>query len=687
MKFPLACINDYVDLENITNEKISKALTMSGTKVEKIEKNKETNEYVLEIELTSNRPDCLSVFGISREFAAVFDRKFKIPDLEFVQISGEIENEISVEITNFDLCSIFSAKVIKNVSIKESPEWLQNRLKCFGIKPINNVVDITNYVMLEYGQPMHAYDLNNISNKKIIVRLANKGEILKTLDKVERKLDETMIVISDDKKAIGLAGIMGGFNTIVTNSTKTILLEAANFSAEKIKNTSKKLGIKTNASSFFEKNILQENVFFAINRACQLISNIGCGNVLEGTITKKIDSVFKEKIINLEADQINKILGSNIQKKDMIDILSKLGFKVENDKITVPWFRNDIENFFDVAEEISRIYGYEKIPSTPINSEINMYGKTIKHEIEDKIKNILVHQGYFEIITSSFSNNKLNTFVSSKAVEISNPTGDESKSMRTSLIDSMINVILKNINCNNDEVRLFEMGNIYRLNETAQDQNEYKVNMNKKNILPKLPVQNLFLSIGMCKNCDFYDLKGTIQELFENLGIFNYSFEKLKDNKLLHSGKAASVLINGVCAGFIGQYHPHKIKNFSATYEIYLCELSFEEILKNFNSNRKYSPVSKFPSIVRDISFFVKNEIDISEIENFFTKKKLENDTIEKIKLIDIYFGNQVTPNTKSVTYSIIFRSSERTLTEFEINIFFEKMTKELFKEFNACFR
>ncbi len=632
------------------------------------------DEAVAEFEITSNRPDCMSIIGLARESAATYGREFNIPEIKATGNSEDVNTYASVEIENTDLCSRFVGRVVKNVKIAPSPEWMQKRLKACGIRAINNVVDITNYIMLEYGQPMHAYDLDNVEGKKIIVRNAKENELLETLDDQPRTLNDAMIVISDEKRAIGVAGVMGGANSEVTESTTTVLFESATFNAAAVRKGAKALGMRTDASALFEKGLDSENCIPAINRACELMEQLGAGEVVGGCID--VYPVPKQQtVLPFEPEKMNKFLGMDISEKEMIDILNMLDFKVEDNKVYVPTFRADVEGMADISEEIARIYGYEKIPVTMAKGEVVAGGKTKLQKLEDTIKNALSESGFYEIVTYSFIDPKENALVNipegdsrNNFVRILNPLGEENSVMRTDLASSMMKILKVNYARRNPEAMLFEIGKVFTPVEGEV-----------------LPLETQDIALGMYGRNDFYDIKGNVEQLLEVCGISQFDFTRCTDNETFHPGRCAYLTIKGERAGVVGQIHPSVCQNFKIDTEVYAAFISFETVAKYATSDRHYKALPKFPAVTRDIAVTVDKSVAVGDIVKIIKGQK--TDILEDCKLFDIYEGAQLSEGKKSVAYSITFRGADRTLTDEDVNPVTEKILKELSEKLGAELR
>lgn len=628
------------------------------------------NETVVEFEITSNRPDCLSVLGIAREAAVTLDREFIKPEIKVNQSADDVNKNASVEVLDADLCPRYAARVVKNIKIGPSPKWMRDRLKAAGVRPISNIVDITNYVMLELGQPMHAFDLETLSGKKIIVRRAKDGESIKTLDNQERKLDSSMLVIADSEKPVAVAGVMGGANSEISENTKVILLESANFTGTSVRLTAKKLGFRTEASGRFEKGLDTENIVTAIDRAAQLIEELGAGTVCKGVIDCYVKKAEPTRII-LRTDKINEFLGTDIMAQQMLEIFRNLEFEIDeiNMMLTVPSFRQDIEIEADLAEEVARFYGYNNIEATLLVGKASTIGrKTLKQQIEDRVHNTMIACGLSEIYTYSFVSPKVFDKINlpendekRKAIIISNPLGEDFSVMRTTTIPSMLEVLARNYNRRNEAARLYEISTVYIPEELP---------------ITKLPIEKQLVTIGMYGSVDFYDLKGVVEELLSNLGVTEYEFEPEKENPTFHPGRTAKLLIDGKSIGILGEIHPEVIENFEGHEKTYIGVLEIEPIASKATNAAKYKQLPKFPAVTRDIAMLVKDEILVKQIECVIKQKA--GKILEEIKLFDVYKGKQVPEGMKSVAYSITFRAEDRTLTDEEVNKAMSKVVEGL---------
>ena len=635
------------------------------------------NSVIVDFEITSNRPDCLSIIGMAREAAATFKRELNIQPVIVKENSEDIKKYIDIEIMAKDLCSRYAARVIKNVVIKQSPEWLKERLIEAGVRPINNIVDITNYVMLEYGQPLHAFDYDMIAGKKIIVRRAYDGEKLVTLDGKDRLLNSSMLVIADMEKSLVVAGVMGGENSEITDNTKTILLEAANFNGISVRITSRKLGFRTEASSRFEKGLDPNIAIIALDRTAQLIVELGAGEVVGG-IVDRYENKLEPWTIDINVGRINRFLGTDIAADEMVEILERLDIKIISGdilKAQIPTFRGDLELEVDIAEEIARLYGYNNIVSKLISGETTQGGKTREQKIEDRAKEVLSSSGLYECITYSFVSpsdfDKINIPKDSglrKVVKILNPLGEELSIMRTTLIPSMLDVLSHNYNKKNINGKFYEIGKVYWPKDDE-----------------KLPQEKSMLIIGMYGESDFYDVKGKVELLLQNLGIKKYEFIRETENQTFHFGKTASLIIKKKPVGILGEIHPDILERYGISEKVYICELDFDMIVSNCEIEKKFKQLPKYPSIERDMALLVSDDIMVSQIQNIIRQKG--GNLIENIKLFDVYKGKQIPDGKKSVAYSIVYRAEDRTLKDEEVNIVHNGVVKEIELKLGAQLR
>ena len=636
---------------------------------------------VIDFEITSNRPDCLSMIGMAREASVTFNRPLSIPEIHVKENDQNVNDFIDVEIKAKDLCRRYAVRVVKNVKIEESPDWMKERLKEAGVRPINNIVDITNYVMLEYGQPLHAFDYDKISGKKIIVRRAKDGESLKTLDGKDRELDNSMLVIADPKKPLVVAGVMGGEDSEVTEKSRNILFETANFNGTSVRLTSKKLGFRTEASSRFEKGIDPNIALDALNRAAELVVELKAGEVVSGVVDN-YDNELTPWTVDISPDRINRFLGTNIPTDKMASILERLKIDVVDKdkdvmKAVIPTFRADIELEEDIAEEIARIYGYNNIESTRIKGEALEGGLNREQKIEGIARDILTGSGLYETITYSIVSpddfDKINIPKNSalrNTITILNPLGRDLSIMRTTLIPSMLEVIARNYSKKIESAGFFELGRVYW---PLDDK------------ISKLPEEKNMLVIGMYGDCDFYDIKGCIELLLQSLGIRKYEFKRESDNATFHPGKTAKLEVKRKNIGIVGEIHPDIIERFDIPKHVYICELDFDEIVSLSELDKHFKPLPKYPSIERDMALLVDRNIMASEIEDIIREKG--GNLIESIKLFDVYEGKQIPEGKKSIAYSIIYRSNSRTLKDDEVNKVHDSIIKSVESNLGAQLR
>lgn len=644
-------------------------------------------EEIIEFEITPNRPDCLSIEGLGRETAVSLNKEFKNPrkNLDELNIPNKEEIEgLKVDITAPDLCYRYIARIVKNVKIEQSPEWLKKRLKACGVRSVNNIVDITNYVMLEMGQPMHAFDINSINGKQITVRRAKNGEKITTLDEQERILDENDLVIADSEKPVAIAGVMGGLNSEIEEDTKTVVFESAMFYGGNIRKTAKKLGLRTESSSRFEKGLSSENALRAINRAIELVELLGAGEIVEG----KIDVYpTKQKInkIKLDVERINNLLGTNLSKQEIIDILEKLEIKIENDMAIAPYFRMDLEFLADLAEEVARIYGYDKLETKLVRAETTLGIKNKEQKIEDKIQDVLITNGLSEIYTYGFlsekdlEKSKIKEEVIENSIKIINPLGDEFKLMRPTTIPSMMQILALNNNKKNQNVKLFDISRNYKNTNNQVENGE-------------VPLQENILTIGVYgEDSDFYTLKGLVENILEVANVNRYDIKKETENQSYHPGRCATLKVGNDIIATFGEVHPEVLTNYDINKRVYLAEINITKIVKYSKSNKKYQEVPKFPAVERDIAVIVDEQVQVGDIEQTITKKAKKllkgKKSLENLKLFDIYRDEKIGENKKSVAYSLIFRDTTKSLSDEEINPVMEEITVELQKQFNAELR
>ena len=634
------------------------------------------NDDVIEFEITSNRADCLGVLGIVREIKAIYGYDMNELNYNFNKNTSEnITEYINVNVKT-NKCRRFASRIIKNVKICESPEYIQKRLIGSGIKPINNIVDLTNYVMLEIGQPMHAYDYTKIKDKKIIVQESSFGESVITLDGVERELRDSVICIKDSEKILSLGGLMGGESSKVTEETKTIVLESANFKFDVIRNNSRNLNLRSESSLRFEKCIDDNLVLIALDRFCSLVIELNYGEIVDGTIDV-VNETFKPVTINITTEYINSFLNLSLEEDKIKNIFENLGMnvsKVENTlNVKVPTFRRDVFIKEDLAEEIARIYGYDKIPSSDLTSVCENMGKTKKQLFYDKLINMMTSLGFSQSISYSFFNekvlDKLNIEEDSElrnVINIKNPLGVEYSSMRTIMIPSMLEALCRNYSYSNDQVSIFEIGKTYSRNEKG------------------MICENNTLVVGMYgKEYDYYSLKGVIEAIFSNLGI-SFLLERAKES-FYHPGKSAKIILGKNTLGRFGAIHPYVLKNYNIATEFFLGEINIDKLFELYKWDRKYKAIPKYPSVSFDLNVVVNDEVLVQDIEKVIKSKA--GNILESLEIFDVYKGPQIAENKKSISYNIIFRDKTKTLNDSEINKVINIILESLKSSFEAELR
>lgn len=651
------------------------------------------NDVVLEFELTANRADCFSVFGLVREIAAITGNKPHFPEIKVNEDDNTKLNDIfSVEIADSDLCSRFSTRMLKNVKIGPSPEWMQQRLEGAGIRSINNVVDVTNFVMIELGHPMHAYDYDKITGKKLIARRAIEGEELHTLDDTSRKAKGEMLVIADSEKAAGLAGIMGGFETEITDTTTTVVLESADFYGPCIRRTARACGLSSEASGRFERGVDSETTIKALDRAAQLLQEMGACTVCEGIVDVYPDPK-QANYVTFTPEQINNHLGTNIAKDVMLNIITSVGFDVtkdENDEITVkvPSWRNDVTCMADISEEIARLHGFDKIKSTLPNG-VSMQGtQSAKQTFIDKVKASLSSQGLYETISFALTNeetfNKLNIPQDSplrKAVPIMNPLSDEYPLVRTTLLSSIFDNLARNLARKNDDVALFEVGSVFFPKALPVTELPDEVVKIAGAITGRRNAQGWNQTNDMV---DFYDAKGIIEELLANLRVTRYTVEA-GTHYAMHPGKTALFKKGRDVIATVGEVHPAVLSAYGITKPVYIFELDATTVMKYMAKDLKYKALPKYPATSRDLAMLVDVDVNAADIEKAMTKAAGQN--LTQITLFDVYTGKQVEEGKKSLAFSLTFQSNDKTLTDAEIDPAIEKIVTKLQKDFNANLR
>lgn len=627
---------------------------------------------VFEYEITSNRVDCFSMLGVAREAAAAFGKKFIEPTIKQTGNSDDVNSYIGLEINDSKLCQRFCARVVKNVKVAPSPKWLQRRLSSCGIRPINNIVDITNYVMKEYGQPMHAYDISTIEDRKIIVKRAEQNTFT-TLDGQERQLDSDMLMIHDGKKAIGIAGIMGGQNSMITDNVDTVVFEAACFDGTNIRLSSKRLGLRTEASGLFEKGLNNRTAYLAVQRACELVEILGCGEVVGGIVDVSFAD-DDEKRLEFDYDRINAILGTNISKATMAEYFDRLGFVVDENDIVVPWFRTDIEGIADLSEEVARCYGYDKIPTKLPTFVGSMGGIEPREKIEKIVAGVAINYGFSQSMSYSFESAKVfdrllfdENAIQRQAIELLNPLGEDFKLMRTTTVNGLLNCLSINYNRRNKEVRLFEIGKIY---------------LPKALPLVELPDERSMITLGFYDSGDFYDMKAVVDDILRAVGLNkDISYVNNKDISFLHTGRQAKILYKDKELGYIGELNPlvaqsYKLPDTSQSQRSYLACLDLKTLEELSCFETIYKAIPKYPASNRDLSLVLSKDIMAADVER--TIKQNAGDILENIELFDIYEGEGIGENNRSLAYSLIFRADDRTLADDEITAAVDKVLKEL---------
>ncbi len=628
------------------------------------------HDVEFEFEITSNRVDCYSTLGLARETAATFHKEFKAPEVHVKGCGGDVNDYIKVEVQDHDLCSRYCARVVKNIRLAPSPEWMQRRLASVGIRPINNVVDITNYVMEEYGQPMHAYDLDKIADKKIVVRRAAHDEKFVTLDGQERTLDENVLMICDGEKAVGMAGIMGGENSMITDDVKTMLFEAACFDGTNIRLSSKRVGLRTDASGKFEKGLDPNNAQAAIDRACQLIEELDAGDVVNGTVD--VYPVKREPVrIPFEPDRINALLGTDISKEQMLEYYKpiELEYDEKTNEIVAPTFRQDLFRTADLAEEVARFFGYDNIPTTLPRGEATTGKLPFYLRIEAVARDIAEFCGFSQGMTYSFESPKVFDKLllpedarERQAIVISNPLGEDFSIMRTTSLNGMLTSLATNYNRRNKNVRLYEMGNIY---------------LPKSLPLTELPDERMQFTLGMYGDGDFFSMKGIVEEFLDKIGMhLKETYDPNAGKSFLHPGRQANIIYNGTVIGYLGEVHPTVAATYGIGERAYVAVLDMPSIVPMATFDRKYEGIAKFPAVTRDMSMVVPKNVLVGQIEEVIAVRG--GQILENYELFDIYEGSQIKGGYKSVAYSLTFRAKDRTLTDTEISASMKKILNGL---------
>ena len=625
---------------------------------------------VFEYEITSNRVDCFGIIGLAREAAATFRKEFHPPVVTATGNNEDVNDYVKVSVEDTKLCPRYTARVVKNIKIAPSPEWMQRRLAAQGIRPINNIVDITNYVMEEYGQPMHAYDLDTIAGHQIVVKRAEKGQKFVTLDGQERTMDDSVLMICDGEKAIGIAGIMGGENSMITDDVKTMLFEAACFDGTNIRLSSKKVGLRTDASGKFEKGLDPNNAIEAMNRACQLIEELGAGEVVGG-VADVYTTVKEGRSIPFEPEKYNRLLGTDIAPETMLDYFKMLdlGYDKEKNEILVPSWRQDLECDADIAEEVARFYGYDKIPTSLPSGEATTGKLSFKLRVEKLARDIAEFCGFSQAMTYSFESPKVFDKLLLPAdsplretVVITNPLGEDFSIMRTVSLNGMLTSLATNYNRRNQNVRLYELGNIYLPKQTP---------------VTELPEERMQFTLGMYGEGDFYTMKGVVEELFDKLGMHEKAEYDPSDKKsFLHPGRQADIVYHGNVIGYLGEIHPTVAVNYAIKERVYVAVLDMPYIVEYASFDRKYRGIAKFPAVTRDLSMVVPKEVLAGDIEKVFDEKG--GQYLESYALFDIYEGAQIKRGYKSIAYTLTFRAQDKTLEDADIQNAMNKILKKL---------
>ncbi len=632
------------------------------------------DDSIVEFEITPNRPDCLSVIGLAREASATFKRPLKLHTPEPHGCGGSIADLVDIDIEDGDLCPRYTARMVKNVKIAPSPRWMRERLRNSGVRPINNIVDITNYVMLEYGQPMHAFDFSCVEGGHIIVRTAREGETIRTLDGNERKLTPNMLCICDEHKPVCVAGVMGGANSEIVGDTAMVLFESANFNGVSVRRTASALGMRTDASSRYEKGLDMMNTIKAVERACELVEMLGCGEVVDGVM----DVVAKEKaptVVKLEPDKINALLGTELSEDLMREILVSLGFILNGDDIYVPSWRGDVEHYSDIAEEVARFYGYNKIPCTLMRGETTRGGFSEQQRFDRAIGGAVRALGYDEIITYSFISptyyDKIRMPKDSSlrnSLKILNPLGEDTSIMRTTILPSMLEIIARNHSYRNKSARLYELGKIYLPREDG------------------LADEPKYLSLGAYGDgVDFFSFKGSIETLLHELRITDVKYVACTDNDSYHPGRCAKVYAGETYLGVFGQIHPLVAANYGMDTEVYTAELSFDAMYEKRGDIPVYQPLPKFPAVTRDIAVVCDEAVTVGALEESI--RRGAKGLLKDVSLFDIYRGPGVAIGKKSVAFNLVLRADDRSLTGEEADEDVQSILAALKADHNAVLR
>jgi phenylalanyl-tRNA synthetase beta chain len=613
------------------------------------------DDCIVDFEITNNRPDCMSIRGLARESAATFETPLNLPEPTVKGSGGNIKDYLDILVENPELCPRYTARFIKNVKVGPSPSWMRMRLRACGIRPINNIVDITNYVMLEYGQPLHAFDYSCIAGKRIRIRNAKKGESMSTLDGTPRELTPDMLVIADETKAIGIAGVMGGENSGITADTCQIVFESANFNGNSVRKTAIALGMRTDASSRFEKGLDPSGTLPAVQRACELVELLGAGEVVDGIIDV-VASEFKPVKLRLEPGRINKLLGTDIPESQMKKYLKLLGFSIDGDIITVPSWRTDISHYSDIAEEVARFYGYDVIEPTLFAGPTSLGGLTSRQRLEKELGTLCRAMGFYEILTYSFTGQSANDRINMptdhplrQTCTIINPLGEDTSIMRTTLLPTMLEALSRNNNYRNRDVKLYELARVYL---PASDR--------------ELPDERKHLILGTYgQDMDFYILKGMMETILDSLRIFDLRFKAEKGDASYHPGRCARVFSGDTPIGILGQIHPSVAENYDMSQPVYAAELDFEIMEKMRAPEAMYSPLPRYPAVYRDIAVICSADITVADLLDCI--KSAGGNLLSKASFFDVYTGTPIPEGQKSVAFSLEFRSDEKSLSEEDI--------------------
>ncbi len=633
------------------------------------------DDHIVEFEITPNRPDCLSVIGLAREASVTFHQPLNLHTPEVKGTDGtSIIDDLDVEIEDPELCPRYTARMVKNVKIAPSPKWMRERLRASGVRPINNIVDITNYVMLEYGQPMHAFDFSCVEGGKLVIRRAREGEVIQTLDGTDRKLTTNMLCICDVNKPVCVAGVMGGANSEILGDTAAVVFESANFNGVSVRRTATALGMRTEASGRYEKGLDPMNTYLGVQRACELVELLGCGEVVDG-ILDVIAADQNPTTLPLEPDKINRLLGTEIDRETMVDILERLGFTLEGDTILVPSWRSDVEHYSDIAEEVARFYGYNNLPTTLMRGDTTRGGLSDKQKAEKKVSETCQAMGYSEIMTYSFISpsyyDKIRLPQESalrNSIRILNPLGEDTSIMRTTAIPSMLETMVRNYNHGNKAVRLFELARIYLPQEGAVLANEKQ--------------QIILGAYG--NNASFFQLKGCVDALLKQFQI-QVEYRATRTNATFHPGRCAELLLNGNVIGVLGEIHPLTIRNYDVDGAFYVAQLDFNSILEAKGGVTVYKPLPRFPAVSRDIAVVCDKDIPVGALRASIEKGA--KGLVQEIELFDIYTGAPIPAGKKSVAFSLKLRHDDRTLTDVEADEDIQAVLAQLREDFGAVLR